>query len=189
MAGASPQQQQGQKLFNEIGATNFQAPNLFSNYNMPFSPSQQIGALNDYTTQGTQAINQQTATQANTAGNAAAANAASQGISGSIGTDLATGAREQAGAQGTNALQELQAQRLSLLPSIMSNANTQQLQVTQGAQNADFQNIQNLFNQFGGQEKLLGSFSNSNGLGDVLSVLNTLGNLGADAGKMFTGGL
>ncbi|MHB8483270.1 MAG: hypothetical protein ACYDBV_11155 [Nitrospiria bacterium] len=173
MSTTSPQEQQAQQLYGQVGSFNSQAPNLFQNYKMPFSPNQQIGALNDYTNQGVQSINQQTQTNANQAGGGAMANALSHGYGGSIAQGLASGAREQAGAAGTNALQQLQANRLALLPGIMSGANQQQFNVTGAEQGVNQQNILNRMNQFGQQQGLLGAFSPNSTLDDILAGLNT----------------
>lgn len=39
MSTTSPQEQQAQQLYKQVGSFNSQAPNLFANYQQPFSPS------------------------------------------------------------------------------------------------------------------------------------------------------
>ncbi len=184
MSTTSPREQQAQQLYGQVGSFNSQAPNLFANYQQPFSPQQQIGALNNYTNQGAQSINQQTQTNANQAGGGAMANALSHGYGGSIAQGLASGAQEQAGAAGTNALQQLQANRLALLPGIMSNANQQQFNITGAQQGVDQQNIQNQMGQYGQEQGLLGAFSNNSTLDDILAGLNTAGGIVGGLGKI-----
>lgn len=166
MSGTSDREQKSSDLYNRIGSM----PNRFENYKTPYSGEEQIGKINQYTDLGGQILSRQGAENVAKAGSGAAASMQSRGYGGSILQDAVSGAREKSSASTNNALQELQAHRLSLLPGIMASANQNQLAITQGAQNADY-------SKFGSLASLLGEFSGSSTLDDVLAGLRTGGNL------------
>jgi len=185
MAGNSDRENKAQGLYSDIGNFNPTATNYFSNYQAPFSPQQQIGALNSATTQSGNLLKRQGARSVASARKSAASRAKAAGYGGTIGQDLATGAGEAASANTTDALQQLQASATGQLPGIMNSANTQNLAVTQGRQSADFQNISDMYKKFSSQGGLLDAFSNDTTLDDILSGMTSMGNLASGGANIY----
>lgn len=186
MGGPSPQEKAGQALFSQIGGTSANVPDLFSGFSYPFSAAKQFGALTDYTNLGTKSIKRQTAENVAGAGSATTSALTSRGYGGSILSDAVGKAREGAAAGGTNALEKLQADRLALLPGIMATANKQAFDVTSAENATNIQNMQNQFQKWAMQQGLLGSFSSSNTLGDVLGGITSVGSLLPGVGKFIS---
>ncbi len=181
---SSPRERKAGELFSD--PSRYQAQNRFSNMQMPYSGSDQLGALNQFTELGTQSLKRQGAENVAGARSGAAKSMGSRGYGGSILQDAISGAGAQAGAGTTNALQELQARRLGLMPGIMQGANAQELQRTGGAQSADFQNISNLF---GANNAYLQSLSGDSTLDDILGIATTAGGLATGTGSLISSGL
>lgn len=186
MAGNSPRENVAQSIFNQMQGYNPTAQNRFASMKFPFSPQESIKAVNDYTNLGESSLNKLIGRNVASAGSSAAESLGSRGYGGSILQTAVSGARENAASAGTSALEKLQQDRLKILPSIMGSANQQELQRTQGAQSADFQNIQDQFNKYRGLEGLLGAFSNTNTLGDILGVVTAISNLLPGAAKLIS---
>lgn len=138
-----------QDVYNKLNSMNTTVTNRWNNYQMPYNGTSMIDMLNRYTSQGSQNLKRQGATNVATATGGAAKRANVAGYGGSIAEDLISGAGENASVGTTNALAGLESNRLSQLPGIMQTANQNQFGITQQGQNADFQNIANLLQKYG----------------------------------------
>jgi hypothetical protein len=185
MGTTSPAERQQQKLYRQFQGFNPQAANRFANLQLPYSGENMIGELNRYTDLSRGQLTKQIGSDINQAGSGVGSALSSRGYGGSILSDAISGARERAASSGQNALTNLMAQRLSLLPSIMQNANQNQLAITYGAQNADFGNIANMFKKYGMQSDLINqAFDTSSTFDDILGVANTAANIFGSIAKI-----
>ena len=169
-----------QDVYSQLSGANVQAPNLWSNFNMPYSGSNMIDMLNRYTQQGSQNLKQQGATNVATATGGAAKRAMSAGYGGSVGQDLISGAGENAAVGTTNALSGLESNRLAQLPGLMQTANTNQMNVTGQEQNVDFKNISDLLQKYGLMGQQAQQIDSQPGLLD--DIMSGIGGLGKIAG-------
>lgn len=138
-----------QSVYDQLSGVNAQATNRWNNYQMPYNGSNMIDMLDRYTSQGSQNLQKQGASNVATATSGAAKRAMSAGYGGSIGQDLISGAGENATTSTTNALSGLESNRLAQLPGLMQTANQNQMNVTGQAQSTDQNNISNLLQKYG----------------------------------------
>ena len=175
-----------QDVFNNLNNANVQAPNLWSGYQMPYSGSNMIDMLNRYTSQGSQNLKRQGATNVASATGGAAKRAMSAGYGGSVGQDLISGAGENATTGTTNALAGLESNRLAQLPGLMQTANQNQFNVTGQEQSTDFNNISNLLQKYGLMGQQAQQIDSQPGLLD--DIMSGVGGIASLAAGISTGG-
>ncbi len=174
MAGSS----NAENIFNQLQSYNPTATNRWNTFKYPFNSGQQIQNLNRFTDLGKADIQRQGSSNVANARSSAGARATAGGFGGAIAEDMISGAGERAGSQTTNALTNLEKNRLNILPQIMNNANREKFNVTNAASGLDLSNITNMLQKFGLSGSLGQAVDQQPGvLSDIFAALNAASNV------------
>jgi hypothetical protein len=176
--GDSPREQETNQLMAEAKKFNPTVPNLFGNYQDPYSTSDILKATEAYTKKGIGDIQKNTATGIKRAGSGVGRRFAGAGVAkGSIFEDAVAGAENNVRVAGSDAVSKLQLGQLGQIPGILNQGNANKFRNTGASQGVMFKNKGNEFGKFNLLQGLTSMLSDDTTFDDILSVLNTGGNI------------